>query len=73
MEGNETIETHRNPVSGAILDAAAALVSGHGLSGLTMIVQAAGIGRAALYKYFPYVVPSCWRGTSARFRATWQG
>jgi AcrR family transcriptional regulator len=54
---NETIETHRNAVRRAVLDAAALLVAGHGLSGVTMsaIAQSAGIGRATLYKYFPDV------------------
>ena len=54
---NETIETHRDAVRRAVLDAAAHLVAGHGLSGVTMsaIAQSAGIGRATLYKYFPHV------------------
>lgn len=54
---NETIETHRDAVRQAVLDAAANLVEGHGLSGVTMsaIAQSAGIGRATLYKYFPDV------------------
>lgn len=54
---NETIETHRSAVRSAILDAAAVLVNGHGLSSVTMsqIAQSAGIGRATLYKYFPDV------------------
>jgi len=54
---NETIETHRNAVRSAILDAAAVLVNGHGLASVTMsqIAQTAGIGRATLYKYFPDV------------------
>lgn len=54
---NETIETHRYAVRGAVLDAAADLVAGQGVSGVTMsaIAQAAGIGRATLYKYFPDV------------------
>lgn len=51
---NETIEAHRREVSDAILDAAAALVAEHGLSSVSMsqIAEAAGIGRATLYKYF---------------------
>ncbi|GLV95147.1 MULTISPECIES: TetR/AcrR family transcriptional regulator [Streptomyces] len=54
---NETIETHRREVREAILDATAALVSEHGLRGVTMsqIAETAGIGRATLYKYFPDV------------------
>lgn len=54
---NETIETHRDAVRRAVLDAAAHLVAGHGLSAVTMsaIAQSAGIGRATLYKYFPDV------------------
>lgn len=61
---NETIETHRSAVRSAILDAAAALVAGHGLASVTMsqIAQTAGIGRATLYKYFPDVdaILSAW-------------
>lgn len=51
---NETIETHRDAVRGAVLDAAARM-AGHGAAGVTMsaIAQEAGIGRATLYKYFP--------------------
>lgn len=54
---NETIETHREAVRGAVLDAAAHLIEGHGALGVTMsaIAQEAGIGRATLYKYFPDV------------------
>lgn len=54
---NETIETHRDAVRGAVLDAAAHLVAGQGVAGVTMsaIAQSAGIGRATLYKYFPDV------------------
>ncbi|CCQ47524.1 bacterial regulatory s, tetR family protein [Pseudarthrobacter siccitolerans] len=54
---NETIETHRDTVRGAVLDATAGLLAGQGASGVTMsgIAQAAGIGRATLYKYFPDV------------------
>jgi AcrR family transcriptional regulator len=51
----ETIEDHHRAVEGAVLDAAAALVAEHGLTGVTMSAVAArsGIGRATLYKYFP--------------------
>jgi len=52
-----TIETHRNAVRDATLDATAALVARHGLRSVTMsqIAQETGIGRATLYKYFPDV------------------
>jgi len=51
---NETIEAHRRDVRDAILDAAGALVAGHGLLSVTMtqIAEETGIGRATLYKYF---------------------
>jgi len=51
----ETIAAHRNAVRDATLDATAALVAEHGLTGVTMsqIAQESGIGRATLYKYFP--------------------
>ncbi len=54
---NETIEAHRNSVREAILDATAALVAEHGPLSVTMsqVAEAAGIGRATLYKYFPDV------------------
>jgi AcrR family transcriptional regulator len=54
---NETIETHRRAVRGAILDTTAALVAEHGLRSVTMsqIAEETGIGRATLYKYFPDV------------------
>jgi AcrR family transcriptional regulator len=44
-------------VRDAALDAVAALVTRHGLRGVTMsqIAEVAGIGRATLYKYFPDV------------------
>jgi AcrR family transcriptional regulator len=52
---SETIAAHRDAVRDATLDAAAALVAEHGLTGLTMsrVAQESGIGRATLYKYFP--------------------
>jgi AcrR family transcriptional regulator len=52
-----TIETHRNAVRDATLDATAALAARHGLRSVTMsrIAQETGIGRATLYKYFPDV------------------
>jgi AcrR family transcriptional regulator len=52
-----TIETHRQAVRDATLDAAAALVAQLGLRGVTMsrIAEETGIGRATLYKYFPDV------------------
>jgi AcrR family transcriptional regulator len=54
---NDTITEHRHAVRDAVLDAAAALVHEHGLTGVTMSLLAttAGIGRATLYKYFPDV------------------
>jgi AcrR family transcriptional regulator len=53
----ETIAAHRREVRDAILDTTAALVGEHGLTAVTMsqIAEAAGIGRATLYKYFPDV------------------
>lgn len=53
----DTIETHRQTVRDATLDATAALVAKRGLRGVTMsqIAEATGIGRATLYKYFPDV------------------
>jgi AcrR family transcriptional regulator len=52
---SETIEAHRDAVRDATLDATAALVAEHGLTGVTMsqIARQSGIGRATLYKYFP--------------------
>jgi AcrR family transcriptional regulator len=54
---NQTIETHRQAVREAILEATWALVSENGLASVTMaqIAGKAGIGRATLYKYFPDV------------------
>jgi AcrR family transcriptional regulator len=51
----QTIAAHRDAVRDATLDATAALVAEHGLTGVTMseIAKATGIGRATLYKYFP--------------------
>lgn len=61
---NETIDAHRRAVHEAILDATWAQVSEHGLTAVTMsrIAEAAGIGRATLYKYFPDVdaILSAW-------------
>jgi AcrR family transcriptional regulator len=53
----ETITAHRDAVRDATLDATAALVAEHGLTGVTMsqIAKDSGIGRATLYKYFPDV------------------
>lgn len=54
---NETIDAHREAVREAILDATAMLVAARGLRAIKMsgIAEAAGIGRATLYKYFPTV------------------
>src|ERR671933_2721704 len=54
---HQTIEAHRRGVREAILETTAALVAEHGLHAVTMshIAEAAGIGRATLYKYFPNV------------------
>lgn len=54
---SETIAAHRDAVREATLDAAAALVTEHGLTGVTMsqVAKETGIGRATLYKYFPDV------------------
>lgn len=51
----DSIATHRREVAGAILDATARLVDERGTVSLTMsqVAEAAGIGRATLYKYFP--------------------
>jgi AcrR family transcriptional regulator len=51
----ETITAHRDAVRDATLNATAALVAEHGLTGVTMsqIAKESGIGRATLYKYFP--------------------
>jgi AcrR family transcriptional regulator len=53
----DTIQSHREAVHRAALDAVAALVSERGLRGVTMSAIAArtGIGRATLYRYFPDV------------------
>jgi len=52
---NKTIESHRQSVHDATLNAVAKLAGKHGLLGLTMshIAETAGIGRATLYKYYP--------------------
>lgn len=52
---SDTIETHRRAIHDAVVDATASLVDKHGLSAVTMsqVADAAGIGRATLYKYFP--------------------
>jgi AcrR family transcriptional regulator len=54
---SQTIEAHRDAVREAVIDATAALVAEHGLTGVTMsrIAKDTGIGRATLYKYFPDV------------------
>lgn len=52
-----TLDSHRQEVREAILDAAAALVTEHGLTAATMskLAARAGITRPTLYKYFPDV------------------
>jgi AcrR family transcriptional regulator len=54
---SQTIEAHRDAVREATINATAALVAMHGLTGVTMsqIAKDTGIGRATLYKYFPDV------------------
>jgi AcrR family transcriptional regulator len=60
----ETVESHRQEVREAILDATGSLVQSRGLLAVTMsdIAEATGIGRATLYKYFPEVemILSAW-------------
>lgn len=50
----DTVESHRQEVREAILDAAGELVASQGLMAVSMsqLATAAGIGRATLYKYF---------------------
>lgn len=54
---DRTVAAHRLQVREAIVDAAAALVTEHGLRSVTMsrIAERTGIGRATLYRYFPDV------------------
>ncbi len=63
---SDTIETHRRQVRDAILEAAVTLVTEHGLHAVAMsqVAEAAGIGRATLYKYFPDVeaILIAWHG-----------
>jgi AcrR family transcriptional regulator len=56
-EWTATVEGHRREVRDAVLEATAALVEQHGLRAVTMsrIAEAAGIGRATLYRHFPDV------------------
>jgi AcrR family transcriptional regulator len=53
----DTIDSHRQQVHDAILDATAGLIAEHGPMSVAMsaIAERAGIGRATLYKYFPDV------------------
>ena len=50
----DTVATHREEVRQAVLDAAGELVARDGLWAVSMsrLAEAAGIGRATLYKYF---------------------
>jgi len=50
----DTVESHRHEVREAILDAAGDLVASRGVLAVSMsqLAEAAGIGRATLYKYF---------------------
>lgn len=52
-----TVDAHRRTVRQSILDAVEALVRSRGPLSVTMsnLAEAAGIGRATLYKYFPDV------------------
>jgi AcrR family transcriptional regulator len=63
---SDTIETHRHHVREAIMEATARLVMERGLAGVSMsqVAEAAGIGRATLYKYFPDVqsIIDAWHG-----------
>lgn len=49
---SQPIDAHRDAVREATINAAAALVAKHGLTGVTMsqIAKDTGIGRATLYK-----------------------
>jgi AcrR family transcriptional regulator len=53
----DTIDTHRQRVTDAILDATAELIAEHGPMSVAMsaVAERARIGRATLYKYFPDV------------------
>jgi AcrR family transcriptional regulator len=50
----ETVESHREEVRTAVLDAVELLVANRGVLGVTMsqLAETTGIGRATLYKYF---------------------
>jgi AcrR family transcriptional regulator len=52
---SDTVEEHRRGVRDAVLDAAGALVTEHGLTGVSMsgLAERSGVGRATLYRYFP--------------------
>ena len=55
---NATVQEHRESVREAALNTVADLVSGGGVSAVSMtkVAEGAGISRATLYKYFPDVV-----------------
>jgi AcrR family transcriptional regulator len=61
---DHTIDTHRDAVRSAILDAAWTLAAEHGLTSVTMagVARTAGIGRATLYRYFadPEAILRAW-------------
>ena len=51
----DTVDAHRQAVRDAVLDATSGLVAEHGVAGVSMsaVADAAGVGRATLYRYFP--------------------
>ena len=50
----QTVQSHREQVRAAVLDAVEALVANRGVLGVTMsqLAESTGVGRATLYKYF---------------------
>ena len=51
----DTVDAHRQAVREAVLDATSALVAERRVGGVSMsgVADAAGVGRATLYRYFP--------------------